>query len=47
VRAADWSDPDGAHAAVVAAIKTYLPADELQFLMELSIQPVAEKLGLV
>jgi glyoxylase-like metal-dependent hydrolase (beta-lactamase superfamily II) len=47
VRAADWSDPDGAHAAVVAAIKTYLPGDELQFLMELSIQPVAQKLGLV
>jgi hypothetical protein len=28
-------------------MKHYLPADELQFLMELSIEPVAVKLGLV
>jgi hypothetical protein len=27
-------------------MKRFLPADELQFLMELSIQPVAEQLGL-
>jgi glyoxylase-like metal-dependent hydrolase (beta-lactamase superfamily II) len=47
VRVADWSDPDGAHGAVVAAVKAYLPRDELQFLMELSIEPVAAKLGLL
>jgi hypothetical protein len=28
-------------------MKEYLPADELQFLMELSIEPVAAKLGLL
>ena len=43
---ADWSHPERAHAAVVAEMKRFLPTDELQFLMELSIQPVAEQLGL-
>ncbi len=43
---ADWSPPERAHAAVVAEMKRFLPTDELQFLMELSIQPVAEQLGL-
>jgi hypothetical protein len=28
-------------------MKMYEPSDELQFLMELSIEPVAAKLGLV
>lgn len=46
VRAADWSDPAGAHAAVVAEMRRFLPTDELQFLMELSIEPVAAQLGL-
>jgi glyoxylase-like metal-dependent hydrolase (beta-lactamase superfamily II) len=45
VAGADWSDPDAAHSGVVAAMTTYLPSDRLQFLMELSIAPVAEKLG--
>ena len=47
VNAADWSSPEQAQAAVVAEMKRYLPTDELSFLMELSIEPVAEQLGLV
>jgi glyoxylase-like metal-dependent hydrolase (beta-lactamase superfamily II) len=43
---ADWSQPDEARAAVVARMKEYLPNDELQFLMELSVDPVAAQLGL-
>jgi glyoxylase-like metal-dependent hydrolase (beta-lactamase superfamily II) len=44
---ADWSEPDQAKAAVVGRMKEYEPSDELQFLMELSIEPVAVKLGLL
>jgi glyoxylase-like metal-dependent hydrolase (beta-lactamase superfamily II) len=44
---ADWSEPDGARATVVASMKAYEPSDELQFLMELSIEPVAAKLGVL
>src|SRR5215510_7804480 len=47
VEAADWSSPESAHAAVVADMKRFLPTDELLFLMELSIEPVAGQLGLV
>ncbi|MCP9487582.1 MAG: MBL fold metallo-hydrolase [Gaiellaceae bacterium MAG52_C11] len=47
VREADWSDPDAARASVVARIKGYLPDGALQFLMELSIDPVATRLGLL
>jgi glyoxylase-like metal-dependent hydrolase (beta-lactamase superfamily II) len=47
VESADWSNPEGAHAAVVERMRTYLPSDELQFLMELSIDPVATKLGML
>jgi glyoxylase-like metal-dependent hydrolase (beta-lactamase superfamily II) len=46
VRSADWSRPQEAHADVVATMKRLLPTDELQFLMELSIEPVAAQLGL-
>ena len=46
VRSADWSSPERAHADVVATMKRFLPTDELQFLMELSIEPVAAQLGL-
>ena len=46
VRSADWASPDEAKAAVVARMKEYEPTNELQFLMELSIEPVAAKLGL-
>jgi glyoxylase-like metal-dependent hydrolase (beta-lactamase superfamily II) len=44
---ADWSEPESAKATVVAQMKDYEPSDELQFLMELSIEPVAAKQGLL
>jgi len=47
VREADWSDPDHAKAAVVERMTAYLPTGDLQFLMELSIEPVAVKLGVL
>jgi glyoxylase-like metal-dependent hydrolase (beta-lactamase superfamily II) len=47
VEAADWSRPDEAQAAVVAEMKRFLPTEELSFLMELSVEPVAAQLGLV
>jgi glyoxylase-like metal-dependent hydrolase (beta-lactamase superfamily II) len=47
VHTADWSKPEQAHASVVARMKQYLPSDELQFLMELSIEPIAAQLGLM
>jgi glyoxylase-like metal-dependent hydrolase (beta-lactamase superfamily II) len=43
---ADWSDRDGARRVVVDRIRDYLPTGELQFLMELSIDPLVEQLGL-
>jgi glyoxylase-like metal-dependent hydrolase (beta-lactamase superfamily II) len=43
----DWTEPEPAKAAVVARMKEYEPTDELQLLMELSIEPVARQLGLV
>ena len=47
VSSADWSEPEQAKASVVARMKAYEPSDELQFLMELSIEPVAAKQGLL
>jgi glyoxylase-like metal-dependent hydrolase (beta-lactamase superfamily II) len=47
VSGADWSNPEQAKAAVVGRMKTYEPSDDLQFLMELSIEPIATKLGLL
>ena len=44
---ADWTEPEPAKAAVVARMKEYEPTDELQLLMELSIEPVAQQLGLL
>ena len=46
VSSADWSEPEQAKATVVARMREYEPSEELQFLMELSIEPVAAKLGL-
>ena len=46
-RDAGWSDPDAAKAQVVERMTEYLPTGELQFLMELSIEPAAAKLGLI
>jgi glyoxylase-like metal-dependent hydrolase (beta-lactamase superfamily II) len=46
VRTADWSSPEQAHVAVVTTMTEFLPTEELRFLMDLSIEPVAEQLGL-
>jgi glyoxylase-like metal-dependent hydrolase (beta-lactamase superfamily II) len=47
VSEADWSEPESATATVVSRMKDYEPSDELQFLMELSIEPVAARQGLL
>jgi hypothetical protein len=47
VHEADGSDPDAAKERVVGLKTEDLPAGELQFLMELSIESVAARLGLV
>ena len=44
---ADWSDPGRAKAAIVGTDEGVRASDELQFLMELSIEPVAARLGLL
>jgi len=44
---ADLSQPEKGRAAVVEHMTYLPPTDELQFLMELSIDPVAAKLGVV
>jgi hypothetical protein len=44
VGTAGWSDPEAARATVVARMLEYLPTDELRFLIELSIDPVAAQL---
>jgi glyoxylase-like metal-dependent hydrolase (beta-lactamase superfamily II) len=44
---ADWSEPESAKATVVTRMKEYEPSDELQFLMELSIEPIAAQQGLL
>jgi glyoxylase-like metal-dependent hydrolase (beta-lactamase superfamily II) len=43
----DWSQPEQATAVIVTRMKEYEPSDELQFLMELSIEPVARQLQLL
>jgi glyoxylase-like metal-dependent hydrolase (beta-lactamase superfamily II) len=47
VSSADWTEPERARSAVVNRMREYEPTDELQFLMELSIVPVAVQLGLL
>jgi glyoxylase-like metal-dependent hydrolase (beta-lactamase superfamily II) len=47
IRDADWSDPDRARKLVVDRMREYLPRAELQFLMELSIDPLVEQFGLI
>jgi hypothetical protein len=42
---ADWAKPERAQAEVVARMKQYEPSDELQVLVELSVEPVARQLG--
>jgi glyoxylase-like metal-dependent hydrolase (beta-lactamase superfamily II) len=46
VRAADWTRPEDAKAAVLETARSYLPARDLEFLLELSLDPLAEGLGL-
>jgi glyoxylase-like metal-dependent hydrolase (beta-lactamase superfamily II) len=47
IKQADWDDPEQAHAQVSRTMHELLPAPELDFLMELSIEPVARQLGLL
>jgi glyoxylase-like metal-dependent hydrolase (beta-lactamase superfamily II) len=47
VSSADWAEPDHATSVVVNRMKEYEPTEDLQFLMELSIEPVAAQLGLL
>lgn len=47
IRTADWSESDAARRAVIARMLDYLPTSALQFLMELSIDPIAEQLGVL
>ena len=47
VGGADWSEAEAARATVVARMKEYEPSEELQFLMELSIDPIAAQLRLI
>jgi hypothetical protein len=44
VRSADWSEVDRARETVIRAVAGYLGGDDLRFLMELSIEPVAAQL---
>jgi glyoxylase-like metal-dependent hydrolase (beta-lactamase superfamily II) len=46
ITAADWGDHEDARKSVVARMRDYLPSDRLQFLMELSIDPLVKQLGL-
>ncbi|HSI80213.1 MAG TPA: MBL fold metallo-hydrolase [Solirubrobacterales bacterium] len=45
VQAADWSDPERAKRVVVDAMSRQLEREDLRILMELSIDPVAKRLG--
>jgi glyoxylase-like metal-dependent hydrolase (beta-lactamase superfamily II) len=47
VRTTDWSEPERAKQEVVGVMNSFLEADDLRFLMELSIEPVAMQLGLL
>jgi glyoxylase-like metal-dependent hydrolase (beta-lactamase superfamily II) len=47
VRAADWQDRTKATETVIGAMKGFLPTDDLVFLMTLSIEPTAKRLGLL
>ena len=44
VQHADWADSGAARRAIVARMLDYLPTPALQFLMELSIDPIADQL---
>lgn len=42
IAAADWSDPDMATALVTETMRNYLPNEDLEFLMQLSVAPNAQ-----
>jgi glyoxylase-like metal-dependent hydrolase (beta-lactamase superfamily II) len=46
INRSDWSDADRARESVVRRMREYLPTGKLQFLMELSIDPIVDQLGL-
>ncbi|GLQ57366.1 MBL fold metallo-hydrolase [Devosia nitrariae] len=46
IKAADWSDPETAQAAVVTDMTAFLPSDKLLFFLEQSILPNARRLGM-
>lgn len=45
VRGADWADAEAGRQTVVDSMASFLDRDDLRFLMELSIEPVAARLG--
>jgi len=45
VREADWARPEEAQRDAMERIRAYLPSGELQFLVELSLQPLAQQLA--
>jgi glyoxylase-like metal-dependent hydrolase (beta-lactamase superfamily II) len=47
VLAGDWTDPERAKQAVVDAMASHLEVNDLRFLMELSVEPVAAELGVL
>jgi glyoxylase-like metal-dependent hydrolase (beta-lactamase superfamily II) len=47
VRGADWSDAEHATDEVMATVREYLAGEDLLFLAQLSVVPVAVKLGLL
>jgi glyoxylase-like metal-dependent hydrolase (beta-lactamase superfamily II) len=47
IYSADWGDREAAKATVVRRMTDYLPSSDLQFLMELSVEPVAAQLALI
>ena len=47
VRRADWDERDSAQQSVAATMRQLLPTDTLAFLMQLSIVPLADRLGVM
>lgn len=47
VKSANWSDRDAAREEVTSKMVEYLPVEHLLFLMDLSIEPLAQKQGLI
>jgi glyoxylase-like metal-dependent hydrolase (beta-lactamase superfamily II) len=47
VRGVDWSDAERATGKVIGSIREYLATEDLLFLAQLSVEPVAVKLGLL